>query len=76
MTQYPPVVIAQGLPLESVGLDDVVMIDEQGNRARLTSIIVYPGFTLVGAVLHQAGPKATVYYDGRTCPYQLELRLH
>jgi len=77
MADIPHVVLTfQGLPLESVGLDDVIMVDERGNWGRLTGIIMRPGFTIVDSVLHQAGPGATVLYDVSKTLYQLELRLH
>lgn len=77
MTEIPRVVLTyQGLPLERVGLDDVIMVDEHGNWGRLTGIIIKPGFTIVDSVLAQAGDKATVFYDVNKTLYQLELRLH
>lgn len=68
--------IVQGIPLKAIGLDDVIMIDKDGNYGRLTGIIMYPGFTIIGSVLRQAGPGATVLYDVNKTLYQLELRLH
>lgn len=77
MADIPHVVLTyQGYPLESVGLDDVIMIDQHGNWGRLTGIIIKPGFTIVDSVLAQAGEGATVLYDVNKTLHQLELRLH
>lgn len=65
-----------GRPLVSAGLDDVLIIPDKGQPYVLQGLAVHNGERIVEAILKQAGPGATVYYDMNRTPYLLELRLH
>lgn len=71
-----PIYRVEGLSLDDIGLDDALVVFDNGDFTRLTGFTQKPGEGIVASLLHSLPPGACVLFDVNRSLFINELRLH
>ena len=74
MIDYP--IQATGPSLETLGMEDILLLWPDGTCVGLGGLIWFPGATIVGSLLRQAPTGVRVYADRASFLAGIEVRLH